>query len=111
MFISRLRFRRAWILTGIRPRCGGLAHSLKTLMAGMAALSRRIRARQQPALVDDLDRVIASAGPPGKPGWRDHAPRPSATALPLHEPMVTERIVDVLQRTERGSALVYDIDA
>lgn len=111
--INRLAEARERDVLRARRRAADLAHSLKTPLAAMAALSRRVRASEHPALADDLDRVIATAGAALEAELarsRAAAIRDGINTSHTHPGEVTDRIVDVLQRTERGSTLVYDID-
>lgn len=111
--INRLAEARERDVVRARRRAADLAHSLKTPLAAMAALSRRVRANDQSGLADDLDRVIASAGAALEAELarsRAAAIRDGINTSQTHPGEVTDRIVDVLQRTERGSALVYDVD-
>lgn len=113
MAINRLAEARERDVVRARRRAADLAHSLKTPLAAMAALSRRVRAKEQSDLADDLDRVIATAGAALEAELarsRAAAIRDGITTAHAHPNEVADRIVDVLQRTERGSALVYDID-
>ncbi len=113
MAINRLAEARERDVVRARRRAADLAHSLKTPLAAMAALSRRVRAKEQSDLADDLDRVIATAGAALEAELarsRAAAIRDGITTAHANPTEVADRIVDVLQRTERGSALVYDID-
>lgn len=111
--INRLAEARERDVLRARRRAADLAHSLKTPLAAMAALSRRVRASEHPALADDLDRVIATAGAALEAELarsRAAAIRDGINTSHTNPGEVTDRIVDVLHRTERGSTLVYDID-
>lgn len=111
--INRLAEARERDVVRARRRAADLAHSLKTPLAAMAALSRRVRAKEQSDLADDLDRVIATAGAALEAELarsRAAAIRDGITTVHANPNDVADRIVDVLQRTERGGAMVYDID-
>jgi signal transduction histidine kinase len=111
--INRLAEARERDVVRARRRAADLAHSLKTPLAAMAALSRRVRASEHVDLADDLDRVIATAGAALEAELarsRAAAIRDGINTAHTNPSEVTDRIVDVLQRTERGSTLVYDID-
>lgn len=113
MAINRLAEARERDVVRARRRAADLAHSLKTPLAAMAALSRRVRAKEQSDLADDLDRVIATAGAALEAELarsRAAAIRDGITTVHANPNDVVDRIVDVLQRTERGGAMVYDID-
>ena len=111
--INRLAEARERDVVRARRRAADLAHSLKTPLAAMSALSRRVRASEHTRLADDLDRVIATAGAALEAELarsRAAAIRDGINTAHTNPSEVTDRIVDVLQRTERGSTLVYDID-
>ncbi|KAF1685356.1 ATP-binding protein [Pseudoxanthomonas broegbernensis] len=114
--INRLAEARERDVLRARRRAADLAHSLKTPLAAMGALSRRVRATGQPALADDLDRVIATAGAALEAELarsRAAAIRDSIDAAQADPNGIADRIIAVVQRTERGGALVFnaDIDA
>jgi len=111
--INRLAEARERDVVRARRRAADLAHSLKTPLAAMGALSRRVRAAPQPALADDLDRVLSSAGA----ALEAELARSRAAAIrdeigtSQADPVeIADRIVSVVQRTERGAGLVYDVD-
>lgn len=111
--INRLAEARERDVLRARRRAADLAHSLKTPLAAMGALSRRVRASDQSALADDLDRVISTAGAALEAELarsRAAAIRDSIDAAQTDPTEIADRIVAVLQRTERGGALVYNVD-
>lgn len=111
--INRLAEARERDLVRARRRAADLAHSLKTPLAAMAALSRRVRASDRAALADDLDRVISTAGAALEAELarsRAAAIRDNIGTARTNPNEIADRIVAVVQRTERGGALVYNID-
>lgn len=100
-------------LTRARRRAADLAHSLKTPLAALAAQSRGARAEGAAASADGLDRAIAAVGA----AVEAELARSRAAAIRQGgEGMVTlvlpavERVVGVVERTEIGSRVVFDID-
>lgn len=111
--VNRLAEARERDVIRARRRAADLAHSLKTPLSAMGALSRRVRTAQQPALADDLDRVLSAAGA----ALEAELARSRAAAIrdeigtSQADPVeIADRIVSVVQRTERGAGLVYDVD-
>jgi signal transduction histidine kinase len=98
-----------------RQRAADLAHGMKTPLAALAAQSRLIReGRSDPALAaDGLDRAISAAGAAveaelarARAAASRHA-RQDAQAAPLS---VAQRLILVLERTEKGMRLDYVLD-
>jgi len=111
--INRLAEARERDVVRARRRAADLAHSLKTPLAAMSALSRRVRGNGQEQLATDLDRVIASAGAALEAELarsRAAAIRDGFSTARTEPAEVVDRIVAVLERTELGGALVYDVD-
>ena len=111
--INRLAEARERDVVRARRRAADLAHSLKTPLAAMGALSRRVRGAEQAHLADDLDRVISSAGAALEAELarsRAAAIRDGIGTAQADPSDAVERIVSVLERTERGGALVYNVD-
>ena len=110
--INRLAEARERDVVRARRRAADLAHSLKTPLAAMGALSRRVGAAEQPGLAADLDRVISSAGAALEAELarsRAAAIRDGVTPARADPNDLVDRIVSVVQRTERGESLVYDV--
>ena len=111
--INRLAEARERDVLRARRRAADLAHSLKTPLAAMGALSRRVRAAEQTSLADDLDRVISSAGAALEAELarsRAAAIRDGINTAQADPDEVIDRIVSVVERTERGGSLVYNIE-
>lgn len=96
-----------------RRRAADLAHSLKTPLAALSAQSRAARRAGAAEAADGLDRAIATVSATIEAELaraRAAAARRSqgsATASPLQ---VAERIVGVVERTEAGARLVFEVD-
>ena len=98
-----------------RQRAADLAHGMKTPLAALAAQSRLIReGHSDPtAAADGLDRAISAATAAveaelarARAAASRHA-RQDAQAAPL---AVTQRLILVLERTEKGMRLDYALD-
>jgi signal transduction histidine kinase len=98
-----------------RQRAADLAHGMKTPLAALAAQSRLIReGRSEPAAAaDGLDRAISAAAAAvegelarARAAASRHA-RQDAQAAPL---AVAQKLILVLERTEKGMRLDYDLD-
>lgn len=111
--INELAEAREKDIARARRRASDLAHSLKTPLAALGAQSRRAREAGAVAAADGLDRAIASAaaavetelarsraaGLRGRASTRESLPR-----------AIAERIIGVVERTESGSRLVFEVD-
>lgn len=95
-----------------RRRAADLAHGLKTPLAAMAAQSRRAREAGAIAAADGMDRAIAAIGT----AIDGELSRARIAAAGRHPGTVTdvrpavERVVDVLEHTEKGGQLAFAID-
>lgn len=111
--INALADARATDLERARRRAGDLAHSLKTPLAALAAQSRRARAEGATESADALDRTIAVAQAALE---AELARARSAVARENQAPTeadvahAVEGVVAVVERTDVGSSLVFDID-
>lgn len=111
--INALADARATDLERARRRAADLAHSLKTPLAALAAQSRRARAEGASESADALDRTIAVAQAALE---AELARARSAAARENQAPACAdvadsvEGVVAVIERTDRGAALVFDID-
>lgn len=95
-----------------RRRAADLAHGLKTPLAAMAAQSRRAREAGAAAAADGMDRAIAAIGTTidGELARaRIAAARREPGAVTEVRPAV-ERVIDVLEHTEKGGGLAFAID-
>ena len=96
-----------------RRRAVDLAHGLKTPLAALAAQSRRAREAGAAEAADGLDRALAAASA----AVESELSRSRAAVIrgaPATEVVqalsAIESIVGVLERTERGARLVFDVD-
>ncbi|MFV3126669.1 hypothetical protein [Niveispirillum sp. KHB5.9] len=100
-------------LTRARRRAADLAHSLKTPLAALAAQSRGARAEGAVAAADGLDRAIAAVGAVVEAELarsRAAAIRQGGEGVVAPVLPAAERVVGVVERTEVGSRIVFDID-
>lgn len=111
--INALADARARDLERARRRAADLAHSLKTPLAALAAQSQGARAEGATRSADALDHTIAVAQAALEAelararsaiARESRAPREADVAASV------ERIVSVIERTDAGSMLVFDID-
>jgi signal transduction histidine kinase len=95
-----------------RRRATDLAHGLKTPLAAMAAQSRRAREAGADAAADGMDRAIAAMGVTIDAELARAriavAGRASASFTALRP--VVERLVTVLEHTEKGGGVAFSID-
>ncbi|WP_241126915.1 sensor histidine kinase [Novosphingobium terrae] len=111
--INALADARAADLDRARHRAADLAHSLKTPLAALAAQSRRARAEGASSAADAIDRTIAVAQAALE---AELARARSAIAREREAPAradvlaTIEGVVAVVERTDAGSLLVFDID-
>lgn len=111
--INRLADAREKDLARARHRAADLAHSLKTPLSALKALSRRARDGGASDAAEGLDRVIASAAAAVEAELarsRAAAARLGHAASETAPERVAERVVGVLERTELGARLVFDIE-
>jgi len=111
--INGLADARTTDLARARSRAADLAHSLKTPLAALSAQSRRAREAGASDAADGLDRAIAAAGAALE---AELGRARSAIARDAHRgasaPVLetVEGVVSVLERTEAGERIVFDID-
>lgn len=111
--INELADARETDLARARHRAADLAHSLKTPLAAMAAESRRARREGAADAADGLDRAIAAMGAAVESelarsraaSLRAGAAQAGSAPLP-----VIEQILGVIERTESGARLVFDVE-
>ncbi len=111
--VNRLAEARERDVVRARRRAADLAHSLKTPLSAMGAVNRRVRAGGQAALADDLDRVLSAAGAALETELarsRAAAIRDEINVSQADPGQIADRIISVVERTERGSELVYAVD-
>jgi signal transduction histidine kinase len=96
-----------------RRRAADLAHGLKTPLAALAAQSRRAREAGAAEAADGLEQALAaaSAAVESELSRSRAAAIRGAPATDVVEALpAIESIVGVLERTERGARLVFDVD-
>lgn len=111
--INQLAEAREKDLTRARRRAADLAHSLKTPLAALSAQSRRARATGAVEAAENLDRVIAAAAAAVEAELarsRAAALRDTERAASSSPLQVAERIVSVIERTELGAHLVFEVE-
>lgn len=95
-----------------RRRAADLAHGLKTPLAAMAAQSRRARDAGADSAADGMDRAIAAIGVTIDAELARAriavAGRASASFIALRP--VVERLVTVLEHTEKGGEVAFAVD-
>ncbi len=96
-----------------RRRAADLAHALKTPLAALAAQSRRAREHGALEAADGLDRAIAAASA----AVESELSRSRAAAIvgtprdsPVNARDAIESVVAVIERTEAGAHVVFEID-
>ena len=111
--INQLADAREQDVARARRRAADLAHGLKTPLAALRAQSQTLRAAGGEARADALDRTIAAAvaaveaelARARAAAAREGAPLDRAPLL-----AAAERVVSVIERTEKGAALVFEVD-
>lgn len=111
--INALADAREKDLVRARRRAADLAHSLKTPLAALSAQSRRAREAGATDAADGLDRAIATAAAAieaelARSRAADIRARDAVGESDANQ--VAERIVGVVERTERGATLVFQVD-
>lgn len=112
--INALAETRESDLARARRRAADLAHGLKTPLAVLKAQSRQVRAIGGDAVADNLDKAVAAAAAAVEAELaRARAAAARENAGPARAPMrdVAERVVSVVERTEAGAALVFEIES
>lgn len=111
--VNRLAEARERDVVRARRRAADLAHSLKTPLAAMGAMSRRVRGVGQAELADDMDRVISAAGAALETELarsRAAAIRDEINVSQADAGEIADRIITVVERTDRGATLVYGVE-
>jgi signal transduction histidine kinase len=113
--INDLASAREADLKRARQRAADLAHGMKTPLAALSAQTRLIRqgVADPRASADDLDRAIASAAAAVEAELaraRAAASRHSVQDLNASPAAVARRLIQVLERTDKGMRLDYGID-
>lgn len=111
--INELAEAREKDLTRARRRAADLAHSLKTPLAALAAQSRRARSAGAIEAADGLDRTIAAAAAAveAELARSRAASIRNVSSVSLSAPhQISENVIDVVERTERGANLVFEVE-
>jgi signal transduction histidine kinase len=111
--INALAEAREGDLGRARRRAGDLAHSLKTPLAAMAAQTRRAREAGAAEAADGLDRAVAAMRATLETELartRAASLRDAGSSATADIESLVEKIVAVIERTERGERLVFDVD-
>jgi signal transduction histidine kinase len=111
--INTLADAREKDLARAKRRGADLAHSLKTPLSALRAISHRARESGETTTADDLDRVIDTAGAALEAELarsRAAAIRDNRASTQCSPFDVVERIVGVLEKTDFGGDLVYSVD-
>jgi len=109
--INELASAREHDLTRARKRAADLAHSLKTPLAALNAQTRRARETGADDAADGLERAIAAVSATVEAELararaasirsQQHTPR-------SHPAEIAERVIAVIERTERGGDVVFE---
>jgi len=111
--INELADAREKDLSTARRRAADLAHALKTPLAALSAVSRRVREEGVAHLADGLDRAIAAAGTAVNAElarWRAARMRSASRERRTAAQQVVESVVGVVERTNFGAELVFQVD-
>lgn len=111
--INTLADARERDLLRAKRRGADLAHSLKTPLSALRSISHRARESGATSVADDLDRVLGSASAALETELarsRAAAIRDNARARTCSPRQVSDRIVGVVERTELGARLVFDVE-
>lgn len=111
--INQLAETREQDLARARRRSADLAHGLKTPLSVLAAESRQLRARGDAGVADGLDRAIAAAAAAIEAELaraKAAAARQSITPQLVPARVVAERVIAVVEHTEAGGKLAFDIE-
>jgi len=112
--INQLAETRESDLARARRRAADLAHGLKTPLAVLKAQSRHVREIGGDAVADNLDKAVAAAVAAVEAELaraRAAAARESSGPVSASVREVAERVVSVVERTEAGAALVFEIES
>jgi signal transduction histidine kinase len=112
--INALADAREHDLSRARRRAADLAHSLKTPLSVLSAQSRKARAAGAEEAADGLDRAISVVGAALEAELtraRSAAARAAAEAVSEAPALkLTEALIAVIERTERGESVIFDTD-
>jgi signal transduction histidine kinase len=105
--INDLATAREADLKSARVRAADLAHGLKTPLAALAAQSRRIGAAGAPADAEALDRSISAITSAVEAELARSRVAVTGGAGEADVGQVVDRLIRVLEQTERGEALIF----
>ena len=110
--INALADARERELERARRRAADLAHGLKTPLAALAAQSRRAREAGADGAADGMDRAIAAIGRvvDGELARMRLARLGKSPGTVCNVRSVAERLINVLEHTEKGERLVFGLD-
>jgi len=112
--INELAEAREQDVVRARHRAAKLAHSLKTPLAVLAAGSQRVRENGGAEIADGLDRAIMAAATAIEAELaRSRVAAARRSVEPELAPVrsVAERVISVVENTEAGAKLVFEVDA
>ncbi|MBS0419293.1 MAG: sensor histidine kinase [Proteobacteria bacterium] len=111
--INALADAREEDLQRARKRAGDLAHSLKTPLAALAAQTRRAREAGAENALRGVDRALGAIGATLETELaraRAAAVRSVGTSHGADIGTLLENIISVVERTERGERIVFEVD-
>lgn len=98
-------------LTRARRRAADLAHSLKTPLAVVAAQSRKAREAGADDAADGIDRAVDAAGAALEAELaRSRAAAARSAAGQCMPALIVEKLLAVVERTEKGETIVFSND-
>lgn len=106
--INELAAARENDLDQAKKRAADLAHSLKTPLSALAAQTRRARDAGAGDAADGLERAIAAAGAAVERELARTRAAASRGAASANGRAAVAKIVQVLERTERGAAVTFE---
>lgn len=111
--INELAEMRERDLERAKRRAADLAHSLKTPLAALQAVSHQVHeagATDQARALDELISATASAVDAELARTRIIANRPGTTKVSVAALEIAERVVSVVSRSPAGTDIVFDVD-
>jgi signal transduction histidine kinase len=110
--INALADAREADLEQARRRAADLAHGLKTPLAALAAQGRRAREQGAASAADGMERALAAISRTidAELARARIAAAGRSPTTPVELRPLVDRVVDVLERTEKGGVLAFDVD-
>ncbi|MDP3801752.1 sensor histidine kinase [Brevundimonas sp.] len=105
--INQLAEAREVELTRARARGSDLAHGLKTPLAALKALARRVREAGQPEVADGLDRAIAALTTTTEAELARSRIAATAPGMDADVRDIVEALIGVLEQTDRGEVVAF----